>query len=284
MSDANGQYKFLVLPPGDYKATYSLSGYQTREQENIAVRINSTTKVDVIMTSAFTDEVVVTSETPLVDTANTTLGVALTQEFYADLPVQRNYASVARVTPGAQVDDSGQTFYGSTGAENAYYIEATRQLAFEEGQHSVCFVALTYVMEPQILGEQKSKAAQLGIRRLLECGVQPHIIACRAQTRSVHPPYGDRFARRPCAFAPRRIPLESKRAVEDRARRNDRSTALGERVEVVPGPSNCGAVCGSSAIAILTLTPAPASGASFSLSGRGSSSPMSRSVPPSAHH
>ena len=66
--------------------------------------------------------------------------------------------------------------------ENAYYIEAMRQLAFEEGQRSVCFVALTYVMEPSILGEQKSKAAQLGIRRLLECGIQPHIIACRAQS------------------------------------------------------------------------------------------------------
>ncbi len=64
--------------------------------------------------------------------------------------------------------------------ENAYYIEAMRQLAFEEGQRSVCFVALTYVMEPATLGEQKSKAAQLGIRRLMECGIQPHIIACRA--------------------------------------------------------------------------------------------------------
>ncbi|MBN2446543.1 MAG: CTP synthase [Phycisphaerae bacterium] len=66
--------------------------------------------------------------------------------------------------------------------ENAYLIEATRQLAFEEGQRSVCFVALTYVMEPQILGEQKSKAAQLGVKRLMECGIQPHIIACRAQS------------------------------------------------------------------------------------------------------
>ena len=65
--------------------------------------------------------------------------------------------------------------------ENAYLIEAMRQLAFEEGQRSVCFVALTYVMEPEILGEQKSKAAQLGIRRLMECGIQPHIIACRAR-------------------------------------------------------------------------------------------------------
>lgn len=64
--------------------------------------------------------------------------------------------------------------------ENAYYIEALRQLAFEEGPGSTCFVALTYILQPPALGEQKSKAAQLGIKRLLECGIQPHIIACRA--------------------------------------------------------------------------------------------------------
>ena len=64
--------------------------------------------------------------------------------------------------------------------ENGFYIEALRELAFEEGPESVCFVALTYVLEPQILGEQKSKAAQLGIKRLMETGIQPHILACRA--------------------------------------------------------------------------------------------------------
>ncbi|MEI7658090.1 MAG: CTP synthase [Phycisphaerae bacterium] len=64
--------------------------------------------------------------------------------------------------------------------ENAFYIEALRELAFEEGPGSCCFVALTYIIEPQALGEQKSKAAQLGIKRLMEAGVQPHIIACRA--------------------------------------------------------------------------------------------------------
>ncbi len=64
--------------------------------------------------------------------------------------------------------------------ENAYYMEAMRELAYEEGPGSVCFVALTYVLEPKTLGEQKSKAAQLGIKRLMEMGIQPHIIACRA--------------------------------------------------------------------------------------------------------
>lgn len=64
--------------------------------------------------------------------------------------------------------------------ENAYFIEAMRELAYEEGPGSCCFVALTYILEPQTLGEQKSKAAQLGIKQLMECGVQPDIIACRA--------------------------------------------------------------------------------------------------------
>src|SRR3954451_24109937 len=64
--------------------------------------------------------------------------------------------------------------------ENGFYLEACRQLAFEEGEDSVVFVALTYILEPGTLGEQKSKAAQLGIKRLMELGIMPHIVACRA--------------------------------------------------------------------------------------------------------
>jgi len=64
--------------------------------------------------------------------------------------------------------------------ENAYYIEAMRELAYEEGPNSSCFVALTYILEPKTLGEQKSKAAQLGIKQLMQLGIQPDIVACRA--------------------------------------------------------------------------------------------------------
>ncbi|HLD06470.1 MAG TPA: CTP synthase [Candidatus Nanoarchaeia archaeon] len=64
--------------------------------------------------------------------------------------------------------------------ENEYFIEAMRQLAYEEGKQNVCFINVTYILEPGFLGEQKSKAAQLGIKRLMELGIQPDIIACRA--------------------------------------------------------------------------------------------------------
>lgn len=65
--------------------------------------------------------------------------------------------------------------------ENAFYIEAMRELAYEEGPGSCCFVGLTYILEPKTLGEQKSKAAQLGIKQMMQTGIQPDIIACRAE-------------------------------------------------------------------------------------------------------
>src|ERR1700742_3204814 len=82
----------------------------------------------------------------------------------------KSSADVVFVEVGGTVGDYG----------NGFYPQACRQLAYEEGEGSVVFVALTYVMEPGALGEQKSKAAQLGIKRLMEVGIMPHIIACRA--------------------------------------------------------------------------------------------------------
>jgi CTP synthase len=64
--------------------------------------------------------------------------------------------------------------------ENGFYIEALRELAFEEGPGTFCNVALTYILEPKTLGEQKSKAAQLGVKRLMEFGIQPNILALRS--------------------------------------------------------------------------------------------------------
>ncbi len=83
----------------------------------------------------------------------------------------RSRADVVFIEVGGTVGD----------IENAFYIEAMRELSYEEGEGSVVFVALTYVLTPSALGEQKSKAAQLGIKRLMEFGIHPHILACRAE-------------------------------------------------------------------------------------------------------
>ena len=94
--------------------------------------------------------------------------------------------------------------------ENGFYIEALRELAFEEGPSSVCFVALTYVIEPHALGEQKSKAAQLGLKKLMEAGIQPQIVSCRA-----HNPVSESARQKIAMFS--NVPMKRVFSMHDRS-------------------------------------------------------------------
>jgi len=81
----------------------------------------------------------------------------------------RSKADVVLVEVGGTIGD----------LENGYFVEAMRQLAYEEGSSSICFVNITYVSKPSSLGEQKTKPAQLGIRQLQGIGIQPHLVIVR---------------------------------------------------------------------------------------------------------
>jgi CTP synthase len=65
--------------------------------------------------------------------------------------------------------------------ENSYFMEAMRELAYEEGKENVCFVTITYILQPRSIGEHKSKAAQLGLKTLMGLGIQPDIVICRSE-------------------------------------------------------------------------------------------------------
>ncbi|MEM5812171.1 MAG: CTP synthase [Candidatus Aenigmatarchaeota archaeon] len=65
--------------------------------------------------------------------------------------------------------------------ENSYFLEAMRELSYEEGRENVCFITVTYILQPRSLGEHKSKAAQLGLRTLMGLGIQPDIVICRSE-------------------------------------------------------------------------------------------------------
>ena len=134
VTDSAGNFSFRVIPVGIYRVEFALESFQTVVNENQAVNISGTTEVNATMTTSFTEAIVVTAERPTVNTNSTELGVALDADFFQALPTGRNYTSVASVTPGAQSDGAGQTFYGSTGAENAYYIDGVNTTGVELGQ------------------------------------------------------------------------------------------------------------------------------------------------------
>jgi hypothetical protein len=143
VSDAKGAFRFLALPPGTYKAVFDLEGFQQIEQIDIRVSIGQAVRLEVELPESYSEELVVTSERPVVDTASTELGLNLSSDIFQDIATARDAWSVARVAPGAQGDacnaalDSqcfGTGFYGSTAAENSYYIDGVNTTGIELGQ------------------------------------------------------------------------------------------------------------------------------------------------------
>ena len=55
VTDAGGNFRFTLLPPGNYSLTATLSGFNTVKQQNIAVGLNRTVTLDVALSSAVTE-------------------------------------------------------------------------------------------------------------------------------------------------------------------------------------------------------------------------------------
>jgi hypothetical protein len=65
-TDAKGQYVLPLLPPGTYKAEYSLSGLKSVVQQNIIVSLSQTTKQDAKLSMAAASETITVSGSRLV--------------------------------------------------------------------------------------------------------------------------------------------------------------------------------------------------------------------------
>ena len=125
VTDADGKYRFNLLPPGTYKAVFTLPGYQKVEQENIVVGVAQTITVNPILHSTFKEEVLVTSEAPVVDVTSTTVGANLSQQTIKDLPMGRTFSSLTFLAAGA-VDGGiagNPSIGGASSAENRYVVD-----------------------------------------------------------------------------------------------------------------------------------------------------------------
>jgi hypothetical protein len=72
VTDANGQYIIPSLPPGRYRAEYTLSGVQSQVREGINVNATQTTGVAVQMSLSVSETVTVTASQVVVDPTQAT--------------------------------------------------------------------------------------------------------------------------------------------------------------------------------------------------------------------
>jgi outer membrane receptor protein involved in Fe transport len=134
VTDAAGRFRFPALPSGQYMVSAALSGFTKVERRNVVVSIGGVASVPMQMSVSVKEEVVVTGEAPVIDTAKTTIGVTGTSEQIQRLPLARNFTSVATTAPGTGTDNSGGiTFYGATGLENQYIIDGVNTTGIKIG-------------------------------------------------------------------------------------------------------------------------------------------------------
>jgi hypothetical protein len=133
VSDANGQFRFNLLPPGNYSLTATLSGFSPVQQQGIIVQLAHTVTLDVRMSPVTTETITVTAAAPVVDVKSTTTGQNMTTQTMQSLPIGRNFVAASAVAPGVQADATGPTVYGSSGAENSYIIDGLNTTSLRSG-------------------------------------------------------------------------------------------------------------------------------------------------------
>ncbi|MDO9467718.1 MAG: CTP synthase [Thiobacillus sp.] len=94
----------------------------------------------------------------------------ITDEIKRSIRAGAEGADVALVEIGGTVGD----------IESLPFLEAIRQMGFEDGPENTCFIHLTLLPYIATAGELKTKPTQHSVKELREIGIQPDILLCRA--------------------------------------------------------------------------------------------------------
>ena len=102
MTDGQGVYQFLQLPPATYVLTVSAKGFATVRQSGIELLVNTPATLDVPMQVTGRNETVeVTGTIPLINTQDATLGHAFGADQIASLPFEgRDPTGILSLQPG----------------------------------------------------------------------------------------------------------------------------------------------------------------------------------------
>ncbi len=122
-TNEQGQYRFPALPPGTYRLTYELQGFNTIVREDIAVSIGFTASVNVRLNLASLQETVtVTGASPVVDTQNTNIQNNFTSEMMKSIPNARDLWALIAIAPGTMMTrfDVGGSAAGTQTGYSAY--------------------------------------------------------------------------------------------------------------------------------------------------------------------
>ena len=102
MTDLEGRYTSVPLPPGEYRVEASLQGFRRAARRDVTVQVNSTLIIDFTLeVGELTDAVEVRADATLLETNTGTVGKIVDNRRILELPLNtRNVYSLIFLTPG----------------------------------------------------------------------------------------------------------------------------------------------------------------------------------------
>ncbi len=123
VTGSDGRFRAPLLPLGPYRVEASLDGYTGAAQEGIQVTVGATVSLSMSLTPGVSEEIVVTTEAPLLETSRGQNRVLFGQEELEGLPnLGRDFLNYTRLTPGVSIvqgpDGEELTINGQKGIQN----------------------------------------------------------------------------------------------------------------------------------------------------------------------
>src|SRR2546430_8095167 len=107
VTDSQGQYRIVDLPPGSYRVTFTLPGFTGLTREGIELSSGFTATINAQLTVGdIAETITVSGQTPLVDVQNTKVQQVLTNEIINVIPNARGFSSFVALTPGVRQNPS----------------------------------------------------------------------------------------------------------------------------------------------------------------------------------
>lgn len=137
-TDANGNYQFVNLVPGQYKVEVEQTGFRRFAREPITVEVQSAVRIDVGMQVGDVNQVVeVTAQTPLLQTEDASLGAVVESRKVLEMPLNgRNVFGLVALVPG--VVPGGQS--GTTPTGTNPFAWGNYQIGGGQSNQSAAFI------------------------------------------------------------------------------------------------------------------------------------------------
>jgi hypothetical protein len=132
----DGVYRFSAIPPGEYKISYELTGFDTVVREGLRVGLGFTATVNAELRVARLNETVtVSGQSPVVDVATTKTSTNFDAQQLASLPNARDFWAILAAAPAIQMQriDVGGSAAGTQTGYSTYDTKSDQHRPMVEG-------------------------------------------------------------------------------------------------------------------------------------------------------